>query len=245
MKAWIASLLFISSAAAWGQYLAVGALPAPSAILPSAMVWYKFDEGSGTTANDASGNGYTASWSGASAYAAGRVGPDAASFTGSNAVSTPTLPSPGPIASLALWFRTGGTSGAIAELSSNYNYYPAFGIFVGSNGSLSIGLHGTGGYNAWNTVASYNDGGWHHLAVTFDLTQSVSANQVTLYIDGAPAAATQTNSDVVTGSLGGLPLYFGARAANSVWFSGALDDVRLYAAALSAGQVASLAQQHN
>ncbi len=76
--------------------------------------------------------------------------------------------------------------------------------------------------------------GWHHLAVVRQ------GNQLTLYLDGRPAAtsATFAPSDYDLGSGTGLKIGFGPND----YFRGALRDVRIYRVALAQQQIQRLAQ---
>jgi hypothetical protein len=139
----------------------------------------------------------------------------------------------------SVWFKTTSTSGGLL-------------IGLGSAPSLLSGavdrelyMDGSGKLNfvSWNprttltTAGSYNDGSWH-LATA---VASPSGRQ--LYVDGSLAA-----SDSVTFSaalsvgywhLGGDNLTI-AGSAGGFYFSGFLDDVRVYSSALSAPQVSAL-----
>jgi len=85
--------------------------------------------------------------------------------------------------------------------------------------------------------AVITDGQWHHVGLVYDL----EGLRRYLYVDGAQVAS---DSDLLggVGSNGGL--YFGAgpaRAAGAFW-SGLIDDIRIYDEVLSAEEVAELAR---
>jgi M6 family metalloprotease-like protein len=80
-----------------------------------------------------------------------------------------------------------------------------------------------------------NDGQWHHVAVVVALGQSV-----TFYIDGRLSSTASMRASAAAAV---TPLYIGTLPGsyNGLPFTGALDEVRIYASALTAGQVAPLA----
>ena len=88
------------------------------------------------------------------------------------------------------------------------------------------------------TTASWgypiNDGAWHHVAGTYEANTAV-----TIYVDGVRRGQNTTN---VFPSLNArvLPVYVGRKNANEAHFSGVIDDVQIYASALSPNEVSSV-----
>lgn len=76
-------------------------------------------------------------------------------------------------------------------------------------------------------------GTWQHLAVTFAI-----GGNLTMYIDGVPQADVQALGGLTITPLGDWLV--GAERTNARFFSGAIDDVRLYDNELSAAEVAAL-----
>ncbi len=75
------------------------------------------------------------------------------------------------------------------------------------------------------------DGEWHFVAATYD------GSHITLYFDGE-----QVGQHPVTGALdvvGGEPAYIGSLAGGSEFFSGGIDDVRVYERALPDEEIAA------
>jgi hypothetical protein len=81
------------------------------------------------------------------------------------------------------------------------------------------------------------DGQWHHIGLVYDL---VGLHRH-LYVDGIEVAK---DADSVGGvdSDGGLYIGVGNDLNATTFFSGLIDDVRIYNVALTAEEVASLAQ---
>jgi len=85
--------------------------------------------------------------------------------------------------------------------------------------------------------STITDGQWHHVGLVYDF----EGLRRHLYIDGAQVAQ-DTDAVGGVGSSGGL--YFGAEKTlgAGTFFSGLIDDVRIYNVALSAEEIAALAQ---
>ena len=91
---------------------------------------------------------------------------------------------------------------------------------------------GVGG-NFFSGSATLSDNTWHHVAAVFDDT----GNDVRLYVDGASAGQYPTGASLIPNT---SPLRIGGNWENKYW-QGLLDDVRLYDEALSAADIAALA----
>jgi hypothetical protein len=81
------------------------------------------------------------------------------------------------------------------------------------------------------------DGQWHHVGLVYDLESFCRI----LYVDGVEAAK---DDSFVGGDSSDGGLFFGAdkRLLQGTFFSGLIDDVRIYNKALSAKEIATLAQ---
>jgi hypothetical protein len=206
-----------------------GPPPQPAGLVAS----YNFDAGTGTTLADLSGNANTGTITGATWNAAGKYG-SALSFNGtSNYVQVPDSNSldvttgmtleawVNPAALGTAWrtvlFKT-QTGGMVYSLYANQdNTRPIGQVNIGSEinatGTAALGL------NAWT-----------HLALTFD------GSALRLYVNG-----TLTTTTAIVGS---IPVSTGVlrMGGNSIWgewFSGKIDDVRIYNRALSASEIAT------
>ena len=99
---------------------------------------------------------------------------------------------------------------------------------------LSLGLD-IGGYvecDAPIEPARLLDGDWHHCAATFD------GQLMRVYLDGAEIVALERPGRITLDPA--APAFIGSSGGTSEHFQGRLDDLRVYAEALSAEQVAAL-----
>jgi len=109
-------------------------------------------------------------------------------------------------------------------------------LHVGTNGSLIFYYYGAGWENVNKLAPSLFDGGWHHVAGTFDEPSRV----ITLYLDGV-----QLGSKVADRSIRyewGEGFSLGSKNGGRN-FNGCLDEIQVYARALSGAEVQQLFQQ--
>ena len=159
----------------------------------------------------------------------------AAKFSGdSNWAASQTRFEPTNVYSLEGWFKTTSTQGGKligfgnnqTSLSDNYDRH----VYMRNDGTLIFGTY-NGGENVATSTAAYNDGGWHHMVAT------QSNDGMKLYVDGAKVAENpQSQAESYSGywRIGGDRVWGGS---SSNYFQGTMDDVAVYAAALSSGQV--------
>ena len=210
---------------------------------------WKLDEGSGTSAADASGSGNNGTLVNSPTWTTGKIN-GALSFNGvNNYVVTPAVNLSGSrSASVSLWVnraynKTGGH--ALFESSPNINASTTgFMLFpddtsVCSGGGMLVGLRGNAGENL-KCYAQPTSGVWHHLVVVFDKSQN-ALNEVNLYLDGVlQTAQAQPSSSDNTNSFGTNPLYLMCRGGIGDFCSGIIDDFRLYNRSLSPAEVQQL-----
>jgi hypothetical protein len=211
--------------------------------------WWKFDDGTGTTAVDSSGNGNTLSLVNGISWVAGKIG-GAISANGTNQYATEpgiNLSATNTV-TVAFWAnRTYSTTveSVMLESSTNYNYSTTgFGFFPDDTQCQGIqaALHGNVGYSA-NCYVQPSSGVWHHLAIIYDKTQAGTA-QTALYIDGVLQTPTSNLNDTAqnTNSFGNNPIYLFSRAGSQFLNAGKMDDLRIYNRALSATEIQQLFQ---
>jgi fibronectin type 3 domain-containing protein len=193
---------------------------------------YSFNEGSGTTVNDSSGNGNNGSISGATWTTAGKYG-SALSFNGrSSRITINDSPSLHLSSGMTLeaWVSPTSVPTSWEDViykendiyfleagSSVSNHSPAAGATFQSNGDQF--LAGTSALKS-NT--------WTHLAATFD-----GANLI-LYVNGTQSA-TIPMVDSITSSTQALQI--GGDAAFGQYFKGIIDEVRIYNRALAPAEI--------
>lgn len=204
------------------------------AMLP--IAWWKFDESSGSTADDAvgshNGTAYSTTWT--TGHVDGGL-----QFNGTDSrVEVPNASSLQLTSaiSVAAWMRCDSSSswpnGSVtAPIVRKGTSEPCnYAVHV-ANGKLTMCLdeNDTAGAHGNTTL---NVGQWYHLAATWD------GSTVRLYVNGVldntPASkAAPVGTDTRLLNIGGR--------SGGERFNGRLDDVRLYSRALTAGEVAALA----
>lgn len=191
------------------------------------LAYWPLDEGGGTIANDASGNGQDATIAGAGWTTGHRS--QALQFDGVNDYATATLAAGlGGKYTVALWVKLD----VVPTVESRLLEVP--------NGTLTLRVDQNASWSFhWNdsstTTASLSDatrlaqaGVWHHLAGTHD------GSVERLYVDGE-MRATKTGPSKIYGTItAGLG---GDGRSPGVYTASAIDDVRIYTRALSDAEV--------
>jgi len=188
---------------------------------------YGFEEGSGTTVTDSSGNGNNGTISGATSWTGGEFG-GALSFDGASSVVTVAD-------SASLDLSSGMTLEAWVYPLSVNRWNP---IVLKSGSGLDCYIFQAS--SAATTPAVYCDGfganvdgpsalpanAWSHLATTYDGTNAI------IYVNGVQVASVAHNTPI-TVSPGNLTIGF----APPSYFLGKIDELRVYNYALTAGQI--------
>ena len=202
--------------------------------------YWRFNDGSGTIATDSSGVSGPGTLINGPVWTSGRLG-QALSFNGVNAyVDVASNPSLNAYPStIALWFKTAATTG-VSGILSKATAGSGYAIYL-SNGNLCATFFRDAsnrvddGSGCPLATAGYTDNQWHQA------TYVVDASGARLYVDGVvraslgwtgSAGATATTQDLLIGRYPG--------AAAPEFFQGVIDDVRVYARALSASEAMEL-----
>jgi DUF1680 family protein len=216
-------------------YWSVGNLPP----LPAFVASYPFDDGSGTTAVDATGNGKNASLAGGAGWTTGRTG-GAVNLTGSGAhVAVPASILAGATSfSIATWVRptTIAAWSRIFDFGSGTTSYMFLTPRSGSGAlRFAITTSGAGGEQQLNGPSALTAGTWTHVAVT------QTGNLGILYVNGVEVARN-ANLTIRPGNLGGTTQNWIGRSqyGNDPFLTGAVDGFRIYSRALSASEVNAL-----
>ena len=212
--------------------LAAVTLPtAAHAAAPGAVASYAFDEGTGNTSADTTGNGRTAALRSTS-WTSGRFG-RALSFNGTTSLAqvadSAALDLSGAM-TLEAWVRPDTTSGTATVLAKPRN-----------RGGVSYGLELDGGKPAGFAYAGSSSrravageavqpGTWRFLAVTYD------GSSLRTYLDGEQVAAVPASGTLRRSS---NPLEIGGSSVRDEGFDGAIDNVRVYSRALSGAELAA------
>jgi hypothetical protein len=224
----------------------VDAAPADAAadggdITSGLVAYYKFDESSGTSAADSSGNGNTATLSGGATFSAGVQG-NALTLSGTSqyAVLPAAVVGGFTAYSVAAWVNPSAVPNwsRVFDFGSGTTSYM---FLTPSNGtSFRFGIS-TGGatreqqLNA-NSLAT---GRWQHVVVT------LGSSTGTLYVDGS-VVARSTNLTLTPSSLGTTTQNWIGRSeyAADPYFSGQIDNFRIYSRVLATADVQMLATGH-
>jgi prepilin-type N-terminal cleavage/methylation domain-containing protein len=187
---------------------------------PSLVGLWTFDEGTGTVAGDSSGYGRSGTITNGT-WTTGKIA-GAIQFSSTN-VSTPDLgvPSNGS-ATFSAWINittSANSKGSQNSIFSNFYQHSANNF-----------LYNTGGSDYFNVVPTTN--AWHHVAFTWNGNSATSI----LYLDGVKYGVT-VQASASTGFLGNANI--GGTVVGN-YFSGLIDDVRIYNRALSAAEISAL-----
>ena len=212
------------------------------------LAHWTFDEGSGTTAADSSGNGLTAELAGApGSWVTGQAGSgyelgqsdsrfelaDSSSLQVTGSVTVAAWVKPfgesnfGVIAGID---QTGGTASDMYSLKTDARNNLTWQV-IGADGNVNL----VGG----NLSALSNGGAdWIHVAGVCDPENNFAA----LYVNGVEVASTPTVPDSIQSV--NTPFQIGHNASDSGGFPflGAVDEVRVYDEALSESDLAELAE---
>ena len=192
---------------------------------------YAFNEGTGSTTADASGNGFTGTLTNGALWTTGKNG-NAVSFDGvDDKVSLPaTLDIAALPFSLEAWVRPANRS-SWHVIFSKRSSYSAAGM------RFDVGLQASDGRVYVTTYRSEVTftyapplNTWTHLAVVADSTGT------RLYVNGA---LQQTLATITLGTGSSAAVNIGRTGDNSDPFAGMIDDLRLYKRALSQAEIQS------
>jgi hypothetical protein len=207
------------------------------------IAYWPLDDGSGTVALDATGNGNAGTLVNGPTWGSGAIA-GALTFNGVNqsvtVAHTPALDA-FPL-TVSAWIKTTSTTG-VSGIVNKYvaNSNNGYNLFL-NNGALCAWYFRTGTNHVYDgggctlQTTGYNNGLWHLVTYVVDLTGA------TLYVDGAPVrslawtgpAGPPTTTQPV--HVGHYPGAFGGVE----YFPGSIDDVRLYNRALSAAEISAL-----
>ncbi|MEU2777892.1 alpha-L-arabinofuranosidase C-terminal domain-containing protein [Streptomyces sp. NPDC007162] len=217
------------------------AVAAPAAELPAAAAHWSFDEGSGTSAADSSGNGRPATLQGAAGWDTGKVGAHSLSLTadGNATASGPALDTSKAF-SVAAWVNLAQLGGYQTAVSIDGKSVSAFYLGLRDDtGTFAFARLPSDATQAAAVAAAASapaTGTWTHLVGVSDPTAGVTR----LYVDGVLEGETAyTAGWAGTGDTAvGRALYGGGHVDQ---WHGLIDDVWLFPAALTSDQVATLA----
>lgn len=196
---------------------------------PGMIAAYGFNEASGSTTGDRTGNGNTATISGATWTSTAKGDGQALAFDGANdSVTVPPSPSLQVTdgVTLSAWTRNtigfgprlitgfGGTSPMLYGLYAHSDSIPYPGVRM--NGQFAI---------IYPTPLPVNE--WSHLAMTY------GSGTLRLFINGTQVYQTARQENPLAAG----PLHIGGNSTLGHYFGGQIDDVRVYNRPLSANEI--------
>ena len=203
--------------------------------LPAAEL--SFNETSGTTASDVTGNGSNGTLTGGPGWVAGHSG-NAVDLSGTSqyvalpagvvsSANTITITAWVNLDTITKWAR-------IFDFGSGTSQY----MFLtpkndAATGVIRFGIKNGGTEQSINGTAALATGGWHHVAVTLDGTTG------TIYVDGQQAASGNIN--IRPSQLGVTTQnWIGRSQFPDPYLDGRVDDFRIYNMALTAQEVTAV-----
>src|SRR3989441_468099 len=207
--------------------------PAPADIASGLGLYYQFDEGAGSLANDSSGNGNAGSLLGGTTRTAGKLG-QALNFDGVSgnvtAAATTGL-NLSPTLTLAAWINPSDVSAYRTLVAKGAFWQRGYGMNL-INGKLNFIKVGIGDVTSSVAISA---GAWQHVAITWNAATS----EVKFYLNGA-LAHTVINASVVNAPLDSDNLLVGLWLNGGSYFAGAMDELRVYNRVLSAADLSAL-----
>lgn len=223
-------------------------------VLRDIVGWWLMEEGTGTTAADASGAGYDASFVSAPAWVTGKVGTYALDFDGTDDyldIGDQAAHDGLDAITVTAWAKTHSSpvSGLYIVVGKYDRDISGSGWYLAlydedSNGQFSVRSMITttaqnAGYHVQSTT-ELSDDTWYHIAMTWTSTSGDSI----VYINGVNDSDNLGNANATMKALD-LPVLIGARKASGTperFLDGLIDDVRIYNRTLSAAEIAAIAE---
>lgn len=198
--------------------------------------YWRLDETGGTTAVDSAGGANASASGGVTFGTAGAVGSGtAAIFNGTGLLSTQNAVQ-GPNAfAVEAWFKTTSTTGGkivgFGNAKTGDSTMADRHLYLDASGKVAFGVY-PGSRRIVQSGAGLNDGQWHHVV------GNLGPAGMELYVDGTRVG--QRTDTTSAQAFAGYWRIGGDRTwAGSPYFTGAIDEVAVYRAPLTADQVAS------
>jgi len=202
------------------------------------MAYWRFDEGSGTTAYDSTDNDNDGTLEDGAGYSDVAIANTSLNTcTDKDHVEVPdddTLDIGDGSYSFEVWFQT--QYGSEQYLFMKDGAGDAYYYLRQKNGEIKFKLEDTDGTSVdIKKDVDYHDGEWHHVVVVVNRDD----NKVYLYIDGSNVVTPKSISSIDTVSNDGQLILGAQTASGSKDWVGYLDEIRFYNRTLSATEIAS------
>lgn len=228
-----------------GTLLLLALLVSSNALADANLVaWWKFDEGSGTTAINSGSYSNTGTLTGPPTYSSSIptlnfYDPYSLSFNGSSDyISFPnTMFSSGNPFTISLWVKLNSLAASSIFVSQGKSVDGSY-QFIGyilATGKFSCSVDGSGTYASSNSAPVTDR--WYHLAMRYQTTSPIT----TIFVDGVQQTTTASGS-FLSGSGHVFRIGRSEYLGGGSYTNGFIDDVRIYNRALSAQEIAYLAQ---
>jgi len=203
--------------------------PASMSATAGLVAAYGFNEGSGTTVTDASGNGNNGTISNTTWVTTGKFG-GALQFNGNSVVTVPNAASLQLSSGMTLeaWVNPSVVDASWRDViyKGNDNFYLEA---TSTNGSVpDAGTIAGGSYADAFGKAKLPINTWSYLTETYD------GSTLRLYVNGTQVASTAHTGAIATST---NPLQIGGDSIYGQNFTGLIDEVRVYNVALTAAQI--------
>jgi len=196
------------------------------------VAYWKFDEGSGTTAFDSSGNGLDGTLMGDTQWAAGKMG-GALEFDGDGDYvdcGNNELFDITDELTVSAWVNIRSVTAAWMAVVTKGDSAWRISINNTTQGMHFAFEDGTRGWQAANSTTELPLNEWHHVCGTYDLK-----NGARIYLDGVLEG---TNPDILGITHSTYNVYIGENEqAVNRWWDGFIDDIQLYNHALTEGEI--------
>jgi hypothetical protein len=193
--------------------------------------FWKFAEGSGTTAADSSGQANTATLSGGATWMTDCAGNKALQTSGVGGIAQTSSFKPPDVGTVAFWMQSNGNPSALGRIFGLGGDWEARHM---TDGTVVFDLCGEGGTDFVTTMPLNEVGRWYHVAATFDAATDAYA----VYIDGQ-LNKSGTNTNAMSAQVAAA-LSFGTRTGSAEYWLGALRDFRVYSRRLCPTEIAEL-----
>ncbi len=228
-----------------GRFSDAGVDAAPTPRDPTVVAHWSFDDGSGTVARDDSGHARHAILNDGVTWTSGLLGGAGAFARDAEGRVMARIPGFGTGSfSIAAWVK----SVDMASVQSRVFGFEGPGAYLWLNFNMGHPLvEGQTASAYWGaspvSTRSIADDLWHHVAVVVDR----SVPQILLFVDGAEASRGGSSDPDASDAFGDPATEYGfvvgsQSAAYELRFGGSIDDVWVYARALKAAEVETLAR---
>jgi Concanavalin A-like lectin/glucanases superfamily/Pectate lyase superfamily protein/Divergent InlB B-repeat domain len=202
----------------------------PATLTSGLIAWYKFDDGSGVTSADSSGNGNDGALNNSPAWITNGIIGGALQFNGTNqyvSVASSTSLNPSTAITISYWVKTTNPLGMPLQ-KGNFNEFYSY---IGRSFHIYTS---SGDLEQYAASTNLNNGNWHLFTATWR-----TGDVIKIYVDGAlDTNSLTTLSGTINSQTGGMTI--GAGSSSTYFFNGTLDDVRIYNRALAANEIQNI-----